>query len=393
MLQKMKRIQVIGPKKEFGAVVDLLYHEGTIHLEDACQCIPKEEINLIPMEKEKTSEIAEIQGRIAGILSTLPEAPADPAIEKQIAGELQDKTRDDLITQAHEMIRELESITRELASRKSDLKLKITTWERYAKILNFIQPMEHEIPVLENYEVTILLIQKEFSEVLDLIRKELTTITHDQFEMNSMSVDAETLATIMVFNKRYSQAVHSFVFSVKVNEVRLPQEYMGKPFFAMFAQIESDKARAAEEIRLIDEKLVTLSHRWYHELTYLKKTFEDINEELLSFNKFGHSEYMFVVMGWIPKKFLRRMRDAVKKTFGDRVIISELEVGAEEMEKAPTFYDNPRWIKPFETIMQLVTPPAYREVDPSPVLAIFFPFFSGSWWETSVTGSSFSPLP
>ena len=324
MLQKMKRIQVIGPKKEFGAVVDLLYHEGTIHLEDACQCIPKEEIHLIPMEKEKTAEVAEIQGRIAGILSTLPEAPADPAIDEQIASELQDKTRDDLITQAHEMIRELESVTRELASRKSDLKLKITTWDRYAKILNFIQPMEREIPVLENYEVTILLIQKEFSEVLDLIRKELTTITHDQFEMNSMSVDAETLATIMVFNKRYSQAVHSFVFSVKVNEVRLPQEYMGKPFFAMFAQIESDKARAAEEIRLIDEKLVTLSHRWYHELTYLKKTFEDINEELLSFNKFGHSEYMFVVMGWIPKKFLRRMRDAVKKAFGDRVIISEL---------------------------------------------------------------------
>jgi V/A-type H+-transporting ATPase subunit I len=47
------------------------------------------------------------------------------------------------------------------------------------------------------------------------------------------------------------------------------------------------------------------------------------------------------------------------------------------MEKAPTFYDNPRWIKPFETIMQLVSPPAYREVDPSPVLAIFFPFFFG----------------
>ncbi|MFA6362862.1 V-type ATP synthase subunit I [Methanoregula sp.] len=377
MLQQMKRIQVIGPKKEFGAVIDLLYHEGTIHLEDACQCIQKEEISLIPMEREKTAEVTEIQGRITGILSTLPEAPADPTLEEQIASELQDKTRDDLITRAHETIRELELVTRELASRKSDLKLKITTWDRYAKILNFIQPMERELPVLENYEVTILLIKKEFSEVLDLVRKEITTITHDQFEMNSMSVDAETLATIMVFNKRYSQAVHSFVFSVNVNEVRLPQEYMGKPFYAMFAQIESDKARAAEEIRLIDEKLVALSHRWFHELTYLKKMFEDISEELLSFNKFGHSEYMFVVMGWIPKKFLRRMKEAVKKTFGDRVIVSELGAGAKEMEKAPTFYDNPRWIKPFETIMQLVSPPAYREVDPSPVLAIFFPFFFG----------------
>ena len=47
----------------------------------------------------------------------------------------------------------------------------------------------------------------------------------------------------------------------------------------------------------------------------------------LAFNKFGHSEYTFVVMGWIPKKFLGRMKKAVKKTFGGRVIISEARSG------------------------------------------------------------------
>jgi len=47
------------------------------------------------------------------------------------------------------------------------------------------------------------------------------------------------------------------------------------------------------------------------------------------------------------------------------------------MESAPVFYDNPFWVKPFEFIMQLVTPPRYRELDPSPILAIFFPLFFG----------------
>ena len=41
MLQKMKRIQVIGPKEELGRVVDLLYRAGTIHLENAPELIPK----------------------------------------------------------------------------------------------------------------------------------------------------------------------------------------------------------------------------------------------------------------------------------------------------------------------------------------------------------------
>jgi len=377
MLQKMKRIQVIGPKKEFNHVVDLLYHEATIHLEDVSQCVSPEEIHLSKVEKGKTVEIAEIVSKISVILATLPRIPDDAAAQARIDRELLGKNRDEIIQQAKDVIHELEYVTKDLATKKSDLKLSITTLERYAKVLNIIQPMEREIPVLENYEVTILLIQKQFEDVLTLIREEMAKITGNRFEMSSTSVDEETLATLMIFHKRYSQQVHSFIFSVNVNEVRLPQEYMGKPFYEMFAGIETDKLQKTREITLIDEKLSSLSIAWYQELAVLKKTFEDISEELEEFNKFGYSEFMFVVMGWIPKKFLSRIKDTVKNAYGDTVIIQELSVSAEEMEKAPTFYDNSRWVKPFESIMQLVRPPKYREIDPSPFLAIFFPIFFG----------------
>jgi V/A-type H+-transporting ATPase subunit I len=377
MLQKMKRIQVIGPKKEFNHVVDLLYHEATIHLEDVSLCVSPEDIRLFKVEKAKTVEIAEILSKISVILATLPKIPDDAAAQARIDHELLGKNRDEIIQQAKDVIHELEYVTKDLATKKSDLKLSITTLERYAKILNIIQPMEREIPVLENYEVTILLIQKQFEEVLTLIRGEMAKITGNRFEMSSTSVDEETLATLTIFHKRYSQQVHSFIFSVNVNEVRLPQEYMGKPFYEMFAGIETNKLQKTEEITVIDEKLARLSIAWYQELAVLKKTFEDISEELEEFNKFAYSEFTFVVMGWIPKKFLQRMKETVKNAYGDTVVIQELDVSAEEMEKAPTFYDNPRWVKPFESIMQLARPPKYREIDPSPFIAIFFPIFFG----------------
>ena len=82
-------------------------------------------------------------------------------------------------------------------------------------------------------------------------------------------------------------------------------------------------------------------------------------------------------MGWIPKKYLKKTRLALHEAFGDRVVVNELDVKADEMEDAPVFYDNPRWVKPFEFIMQLVAAPRYREIDPSPILAIFFPLFFG----------------
>ena len=97
MLQKMKRIQVIGPKKEFNHVVDLLYHEATIHLEDVSQCVSPEEIHLSRVEKGKTVEIAEIASKISVILATLPEIPNDAAAQARINHDLQDKTRDEII--------------------------------------------------------------------------------------------------------------------------------------------------------------------------------------------------------------------------------------------------------------------------------------------------------
>jgi V/A-type H+-transporting ATPase subunit I len=377
MLQKMKRIQVIGPKKEFNHVVDLLYHEASVHLEDVTKCISPDEIYLSKVEKGKTVEVAEVLSKISVILAALPKIPDDAAAQTRIINELEGKNRDELIQHTKDVIYELDVVSKDLATRKSDLKLSITALERYAKILNIIQPMERELPVLENYEVTILLIQKQFEDVLKIIRLEMEEITGNRFELTSTSVDEETLATIMIFHKRYSQQVHSFIYSVNVNEVRLPQEYMGKPFYEMFALIETNKLQKTEEMKLIDEKLAGLSNKWYQELVVLKKTFEDISGELEEFNKFGQSEFVFVIMGWIPKKYLMRTRDAVKKAFGERIVIHELDVSAEEMEKAPTFYDNPRWVKPFESIMQLVRPPKYREIDPSPFLAIFFPIFFG----------------
>ena len=377
MLQQMKRIQVIGPKSAFNPVVDLLYQEGTLHLEDVSRSVSPDEIPLNKVVLDTAGDVTEVLGKINGIFSTLPKVSNDPAHLDEIRKTLQNQSHEQILFRAHEIIRNLETNTRALASRKSELKLTITALNRYSKVLVILQPLEREIPMLEGFEVTILLIQKEHSEVVELIKKELDIITNNQFEMTSTSVDAETLAAIMVFNKRHSEQVHSFIYSVNVNEVRLPKEYMGKPFYEMFALIEENKLRANNEIQKIEEDLLTLASTWHQELAVLKKNLEDMNDEMGAFSNFALSEYTFVIMGWIPKKKLQHVKKSITDVFSDRVVVKELDTTEKDMEGAPVFYDNPRWVKPFEMIMQLVSPPRYREIDPSPILAIFFPLFFG----------------
>jgi len=377
MLQVMKRIQVIGPKEDLGRAVDLLYHEGTVHLENAHITIPDAEICLRSVRQEETAEISEVLSKTSAIITTLPVIADDPALQEQLRSSLERKTHADLIARAREIIHTLEVTTRELAAKKSELTLSITNLNRYAKVLDIIQPIEKELPVLEGFEVTILLIQEEHKDVLELIRQELLAITGDRFEMTATTVDTETLAAIMVFPKRFSEDVHSFIYSVNVNEVRLPKEYTGRPFYEMYALLEESRLRALDEIARIDAELLAFSNTWYQELVVLKKQLENMYGELGAYRNFGLSEYTFVIMGWIPKKFLKKTRQVLHEAFGDRVIICVLPVTEKDMDNAPVFYDNPRWVKPFEFIMQLVTPPRYRELDPSPILAIFFPLFFG----------------
>jgi V/A-type H+-transporting ATPase subunit I len=377
MLQSMKRIQVIGPKNELNRVVDLLYQTGRVHLENASEEVPLREIPLTPVKLEAAQDIADVLGKIAAIFSTLPVPAGNPEQLARVRTTLDTKDYDQIIRRAREVIRELETTTRDLTARKSDLTLAVTTLDRYAKVLTIIQPVEKELPTLEGFEVTILLIQREHAGVIEIIKKEIAAITHNHFEMSSTTVDEETIATIMVFSKEHSEEVHSFIYSVNVNEVRLPREYTGKPFFEMFALIEEQKYTNAREIAAIDSRLTSLSATWYQELVVLKKHLEDIYAEVGAYANFGLSEYTFVIMGWIPKKYLRATRESLHDTFGDRVVLRELPVTEEDMKHAPVWYDNPAWIKPFEFIMGLVALPKYDEFDPSPVLAIFFPLFFG----------------
>jgi len=225
--------------------------------------------------------------------------------------------------------------------------------------------------------VTILLIQEEHKDVLELIRKELDTITGNRFEMTATTVDADTLAAIMVFPKKYSEEIHAFIYSVNVNEVRLPKEYTGRPFYEMYTLIEETRIHAQEEIARIDTELLALSNTWYQELAVLKNRLGLIHAQVSMYRNFGVSEYAFVIQGWIPKKFLNRTQALIQDRFSGRVVICVLPVTEKDLEEAPVFYDNPAWVKPFEFIMQLVSPPRYREIDPTPLLAIFFPLFFG----------------
>lgn len=373
----MVKIQVIGPKKDLHNVLDFLYAKGTVQLEDASTQVRPGEISLKKMTADQVGDIAAALAKIGGILLTLPKIKVDEKVVADTYYNLKTQSHADLLIRANSVIDQLEGITKELETKKSDFEITLTNLTRYEKIIDKIRPLESSLPVLEGFEVTVLLIQKEFKDVIDIIRNALTEITRNQFELLTAEVDETTIAAVTIFNKRYSERVHSFVFSQNVNEVRLPPEYLGKPFNEIFSLIEERKSTTTDEIARVNVELAKISSEWYMELSALHQILAERTEELSIFSKIGQTDYTFVVLGWIPKKFLKDTRNTIKDTFGGRVITNELTLTPDEMATAPTFYDNPRFVKPFEYLMKVVSPARSTEIDPSPLMALFLPLFFG----------------
>jgi len=376
MLQKMKQILVVGPKKDYQRIINVLYQAGSIHLEDAKEDTG-EIVAISPLDTFNSEEISSLLIRIRGQLQILTPSDIKKRQKIPVLDKYEELTHEELVVAASNLCDSLESRLRILENRKEELDIRYTTLLRYEKIIRKISPLEQQLPTLEGFEVTILIIQKEFESVLDIIHPFLSDITKNQFEFISADLDEKNIAVITVFSKKYASKVHDFLYSKNVNEVRIPQEYTNMPLDEALALIQKDKDAINIETSQIEEKIRDISTEWYKDLATFNLLLTDFLEGTLAYSQFGQTDYTFIVKGWIPQKSLPATRKILSENFGSSVVVHELPDDPDLLDNAPVFFDNPFWAKPFEFFMNLVAPPMYREIDPTPLFAIFFPLFFG----------------
>jgi V/A-type H+-transporting ATPase subunit I len=85
------------------------------------------------------------------------------------------------------------------------------------------------------------------------------------------------------------------------------------------------------------------------------------------------SEKVFLFEGWVKKKDLPLLKKVVKQF--DSSSITEIPIRKDE--DVPVEIDNPKFVRPFETVTRLYGMPNSSSVDPTPFLAPFFAIFLG----------------
>lgn len=201
---------------------------------------------------------------------------------------------------------------------------------------------------------------REYSDNLDVI---VYRISQD-----------EEYSYVMYFTPASQELnMDSLFTSLSFERIRISDDIYGKPHEAMellklrLGVIEQDlKELEAETLKVTESHLAELEE-YYHYLVRLNGVF-DVRHYAI------HTDKAFYLAGWIPDSQINKFKANVKITPELSYVIED-ETAVRQTP--PTKLSNPKFFRPFETIVKMYGIPAYGEVDPTVFVGITYMFLFG----------------
>ncbi len=94
--------------------------------------------------------------------------------------------------------------------------------------------------------------------------------------------------------------------------------------------------------------------------------------------RFGRLRYTYVIVGWIPAASLENFTQRLKKASKEALIEAFPAKRDDNNQDVPVELGNPRLLRPFQMLTTTYARPQYGEVDPTPLIAVIFPFLFGA---------------
>lgn len=386
MLVPMARMELIGPKNRFFDVVSLLHEIGTLHIEDLSKKIgsgelPLDQMEVVENQLAEQERMEELLIRLRSIIKALhlPSSAVDEVARQKHYLELWQLDAKELAAEVSKVIDQVEDRTSSLAQAQFSMEAEIGLLARYEPILQKIQPLAKQIVTTGAYDSVALLVERRYKGALEGLKKELDAITSNQCEIVSTDVDEETTAVIMVFGKKYSEAVHKFLAMENVNQVRLPSEFQDMPFDVAYDQLRQRRTDLPAQLDKVKSELEAMSNTWYMKLTTVRDVLVDKIDETAAIPKFGQTEYAFVITGWLPVDGVKEFRKLINDKFGPDVIVNQLEIDEHDFEETPVALSNPKFAAPYEGLIGYLMggKPTYGTFDPTIILAFTYPLIFG----------------
>ncbi|MEW5850099.1 MAG: ATPase [Myxococcota bacterium] len=363
MIVRMARVLVMGPRRLLPDVLHLLQTLGTLQLRPLPADRPDGGTAGTPRGDAATQ--AELQRTIGMIEDTLGRLPRPGHPPQSV-----------MAPEAPLQLEELQATIRALEERRAALEEERALLARYERLLVAIAPLLHELEGARHLDAVGVLVRRQ-QDTAALLGRELTRITGGAHALVLREIDEEHLAGLVTLPRELTPQLTRLLFERGIGEVKLPERYAGQPLAQGVKTLLARRRELADEIERCRKQWVSLGERWHGPLTAALREARNRLAWLRAAGLCAQTRHAFVVAGWVPVDDVAALHQALTRAHHGTITLLALPVTPAEYDAVPVVLKNPSWLRPFEVLLALQPLPRYGSLDPTPLLAVFFPLCFG----------------
>ncbi|WJI09837.1 V-type ATP synthase subunit I [Methanobacterium sp. CWC-01] len=386
---RMKKLKIITLDKYADSAVSSLHEAGLVQIEDISERIQQDaewrqilkpsgtspftgKISSLLMKTTGTLDfLKSMEKKEKGILPMVKGFISPPPIEKVDIEELEVQ---DLIEDADKTLAEVASKTKPLEEKLNQLDNRKSELENALKVSQNLLNFDVDLSFLEGSDYVSYFAGKISSESFDTFKGTLKNLPEEMVIFDHESDLKNFKVLVIVTLKKHGDEVLSQLRKLEFERFEI-SGLSGTPS-DIIQKSENEIVTITQNKESVLNDLSEIADKWITKLQGLKEQLEIQKQRSEIFSSFGETKNTLMFEGWVTEKKLNVALETIEtSTEGHSIVdVSDPDV---ETDKIPIHLDNPRFAKPYEMFVHMYSPPDYREIDPTILMAIVFPFFFG----------------
>jgi V/A-type H+-transporting ATPase subunit I len=344
---------------------ELLRH-GVLHFVNVTE-IDKEAGARVQAVTPRVSEamIAEIRRRIESFLAIIDERP-----QAHVELKVEDLKALDLEA-THRTLDEFASELQALREKQGAVQQEILKLEDIGRQIELFGDLGSAIRNRSQYSYLQIQTGVVRSAVVESFGEALASLPSVHI---SLGEEQDPTTFLLITMKRDEAAVNKVLDRFGWMEIHLPQEVQGssekvsRDLEARLGKLKSEQDSLRGSIEaLVQNKRPQLEEMWAN------IRLNELYVRMQSY--FSHTSRTVIFSGWLPAARKRSLEEGIRKAAEGRCYLewhSPRELPPSETRSVPVQMKNPRFLSPFQMLVQNYSIPEYGAVDPTPFVAVAY---------------------
>jgi V/A-type H+-transporting ATPase subunit I len=268
-----------------------------------------------------------------------------------------------------------------LLDRIGSLQAEYETVRRYRDALTVLLPMEPELSLLTERDLTnlglatvVLVLDSPHADVLDTVREALRATVGDRFHLVGAVTGDQTVGCVLVAPRVLLAGLRTLLASEHVRHVPLPAGYEQMSLARAVTELSHRLAALPDELAAAWHSLADDTAQRATGWRQRRSAAQDELDRLAARTLAGWTERTASLTGWLPRRDIARLCTELTRLDPGIAITERAPAAAGE---PPVLLDNPAPVRPYQRLVSFFGLPRSGTVDPSALTALVLPLLFG----------------